>query len=115
MEVDEERLAKATESAFRRLAGKGRIPGFRPGKAPRPVLERHLGEHAVLHEAIDQLLPQVYREALEQEAIEPVDRADYELVTEQPLVVKFTVPVRPTLHLGENAALRVPRDPVVLE
>ena len=115
IEVDDDRLGKAMESAFRRLAGKTRIPGFRRGKAPRDVLERHLGEHAVLHEAIDRLLPQVYQEALEQEELEPVDRADFELVTEQPLVVKFTVPVRPSLDLGDYHALRVPREPVVVE
>ena len=90
-----------------------RIP---PGKAPRAVIETHLGTHAILHEALDRLLPEVYREALEQEEIDPVDRADYELVTEEPLVAKFTVPVRPTIDLGDyNSTLRVEREPVVVE
>ena len=42
-------------------------------------------------------------------------RADYDLVTEQPLVVKFTVPVQPKVDLGEYTALRVPREPVVVD
>lgn len=115
IEVDDDRLNRAMASAYKRLAAKVRIPGFRPGKAPRDVVERHLGEHAILHEAIDRLLPEVYREALEQEQIEPVDRAEYELVTEQPLVAKFTVPVRPTVDLGDYRSLRVERQPVVVE
>jgi trigger factor len=115
IEVDEERLQKAKDAAFRRLAGKTRIPGFRPGKAPRDVLERHLGEHAILHEAVDRLLPQVYQEALDQESIDPIDRAEFELVTEEPLVVKFTVPVRPDVDLGDYASLRLAREPVAVE
>ena len=115
IEVDDERLEKAMASAYRRLAAKTRIPGFRAGKAPRAVLERHLGEHAILHEAIDRLVPQVYREALDQEEIDAIDQAAYDLVTEQPLVVKFTVPVRPSVDLGDYTAMRLPREPVVVE
>lgn len=115
IEVDDERLQKAMSSAFKRLAKKTRIPGFRPGKAPREVLERHLGEHAVLHEAIDRLMPQVYKEALEQEDISPIDQAGYELVTEEPLVAKFTVPVRPSVDLGDYASIRVTKDEVKVE
>ena len=115
IEVDDERLQKAMASAFKRLASKTRIPGFRPGKAPREVLERHLGEHAVLHEAIDRLMPQVYKEALEQEDISPIDQAGYELVTEEPLVAKFTVPVHPSVDLGDYASLRVEKDAVEVE
>ncbi len=115
VEVDDERLEKAKASAYRRLAQKTRIPGFRPGKAPRTILERHLGEHAVLHEAIDRLLPKVYEEALEQEEIEPIGQPEIEMLTEEPLAVKFTVPVRPTVDLADYASVRVPRQPVVVE
>jgi trigger factor len=115
IEVDEERLAQAMESAYRRLVAKAKIPGFRPGKAPRAVLERHLGEDTIRQEAIDRLMPQVYQEALEQEAIDPIDRAQFELVTQQPLVAKFTIPVRPSVDLGDYASLRVPKEPVVVE
>ena len=115
IEVDEERLEQAKSSAYRRLAAKAKIPGFRPGKAPRNVVERHFGEHTILHEAIDGLMPQVYKEALEQEEIDPIDQAGYELVTETPLVAKFTVPVQPTVDIGDYASLRVPREPVVVE
>jgi trigger factor len=115
IEVDDDRLERAMDSAYKRLASKVKIPGFRPGKAPRAVLDRHMGEHAVFHEAIDRLLPEVYREALDQEDINPIDQAELELVTEQPLVAKFTVPVRPTVDLGDYASLRVPTEPVVVE
>ena len=101
LEVEDERLQRAMEATYRRLAKRVKVPGFRPGKAPRAVLERHLGEDTLRHEAIDELMPQLYREALEQEQIDAIDRAEFELVTEQPLVAKFTVTVRPTIELGE--------------
>jgi trigger factor len=115
IEVDDERLASAKTSAYRRIAAKTRIPGFRPGKAPREVVERHVGEHTIFHEAVDRLLPDVYKEALEQESIDPIDRAEYEMVTEEPLVVKFTVPVKPQVDLGDYQSLRVASEPVVVE
>ena len=52
--------------------GARRIPGFRPGKAPRPVLERHLGPGVVLDEAVDHLMQDAYREALVKEDILPL-------------------------------------------
>jgi trigger factor len=115
IEVEEERLQKAIESAYRRLAAKAKIPGFRPGKAPRAVVERHYGEETIRQEAIDRLMPEVYKEALEQENIDPIDKALYELITEEPLVAKFTVPVRPTVELGDYSSLHVDKEPVVVE
>ncbi len=115
IEVDDERLQKAIDSTYKRMASKAKIPGFRPGKAPREIVQRHFGEETIRQEAIDRLMPEVYKEALEQEDINPVDKALYELVTEQPLVAKFTVPVRPTVDLGDYRALRVDREPVLVE
>ena len=115
IEVEDERLQKAVKSAYKRLASKAKIPGFRPGKVPQHVLERHLGEDVILHEAIDRLMPEVYQEALEQEEIDPVDRAEYELVTEQPLVAQFTVPVRPSVDLRDYTSVRLPTESVEVD
>ena len=115
IEVEPERLEGALDSAYRRLVKKTQVPGFRPGKAPRAMLERYLGEHALLHDAIDRLLPQVYREAVEEQQLDPIDFPEVEIVTEQPLVLKATVPLRPTVDLGDYQGLRVPRDPVTVE
>jgi trigger factor len=115
LEVEDERLERAIESTYRRLAKRVKVPGFRPGKVPRAVLERHLGGDAVRLEAIDELMPQLYREAIEQEQIDPIDRAQYELVTEHPLVAKFTVPLKPSVDLGDYHALNVEREPVTVE
>ena len=114
--VENERIEKAKTSAYRKLASKAKIPGFRPGKAPRELIERHFGEHTILHEAIDRLMPDVYKEALEQEQIDPIEQASFEIVTEDPLVAKFTVPIRPTIDLADHlSSLRVPREAVEVD
>lgn len=114
--VEDEELEKAKTSAFRKLAAKAKIPGFRPGKAPREVVERHFGEHTILHEAIDRLMPDLYKQALEQESIDPIEQASYEIVTEEPLVAKFTVPVMPNVDIGTQLeSLRVEREPVTVD
>ena len=98
IELPPERLERAINDAVRVLARRTRVPGFRPGKAPRPVLERHLGPGVVLDEAVDHLLQDAYREALIKEDILPLTNADVEVVQAEegkPLVFKATVPVRP--------------------
>jgi trigger factor len=104
IELPPERLDRAVDVAVRALARRTRIPGFRPGKAPRPVLERHLGPGVVLDEAVDHLMQDAYREALIQEDILPLTNADVEVVQAEegkPLIFKATVPVRPEVRLGD--------------
>ena len=104
IELPPERLERALDAAVRALARRTRVPGFRPGKAPRPVLERHLGPGVVLDEAVDHLMQDAYREAIVKESILPLSNADVELVQAEegkPLIFKATVPVRPEVTLGD--------------
>ena len=113
IEVEAERLEDALEKAVKKVSQQVRIPGFRPGKAPRDIVERTVGRPALLQEAIEDLLPDLYSEALAEQEIEAIDQPEIELKSTEPLVVSATVPVRPTIDLGEYAALRVPKDDVV--
>jgi trigger factor len=104
IELPPERLDRALDAAVRALARRTRIPGFRPGKAPRPVLERHLGPGVVMDEALDHLMQDAYREALQEEGILPLANADVEVVQAEegkPLIFKATVPVPPEVRLGD--------------
>lgn len=104
IELPPERLERAMTDAVRVLARRTRVPGFRPGKAPRPVLERHLGPGVVLDEAVDHLMQDAYRAALLQEDILPLTNADVEVVQAEegkPFIFKAIVPVRPDVTLGD--------------
>lgn len=114
IEVEPERVEKSLDAAYRRLVQRASVPGFRKGKAPRAMLERHLGRDALLREALDHLIPEVYREAVQEQEIEPIELPELEMVSTEPLVMKATIPVRPTVELGDYRSLRVPREPVVV-
>jgi trigger factor len=115
IEVEPERVERSLEQAYRRLAQRTRVPGFRPGKAPRAMLERYLGRDSLMQEALDRLIPEVYRQAVEEEDLDPIDFPELEVTSTEPLVVKATVPVRPTVDLGDYLSLRVEPEPVEVD
>ena len=117
IEVDTEQQAGAMEKAYRRLAPRVQIRGFRPGKAPRPLIEKQLGHHRILHEAVDILLPEVYAQALKDQDITPVGQPTIEEFDDEavPLVFKAVVPLQPVIDLGDYKSIRVTKDPVAVD
>ncbi len=110
IEVPAADLDKASDKAFKKIAGKVNIPGFRKGKAPRKIVEQHVGKQAILDEAFEIVFPQVYGEALEEQKIDPVTRPSVDMVTLEAgkdLVFKVTVTEKPELKLGDYKGLKV--------
>ncbi len=106
--VDQSDVARAYEQAYRRLAGRVNVPGFRRGKTPRPVLERYVGAQALKEEALDIVLPPSYSRALDQKDLDPIDSPELDVVTFEegsPLVFKATVEVKPEVILGKYKGL----------
>jgi len=104
IELPPERLERSMDEATRRLARRTRIAGFRPGKAPRFMLERVLGPSAVLDEAVELLVQAAYRDALVEQGIVPLTEASVEVVQAvegQPVIFKATVQVPPEVTLGD--------------
>jgi len=104
VEVPAERLSAAIGEAVRHLSQRNRIPGFRPGKAPRGVIEAVLGKDAVIEEALDHAVQRAYREALVQEDILPLTNAQVDVeqgIEGKPLIFTATVQVRPEVTLGD--------------
>ena len=98
--------------ACKRLSQKVNIPGFRPGKAPRSVLESFVGMEAIMDEVSDDLLPKAYAEALKETGIEPCARPDVEVVQLQagePIKYKFTITAKPEVKLGQYKGLEITR------
>jgi trigger factor len=101
IEVEQERLDRAMERAFRRLAGRVNVPGFRRGKAPRPMVERVVGRDRIVEDALDELLPVVVNEAIEQEGVSAFARPRVESIEFNPLRLRATVPLEPKVELGD--------------
>jgi len=114
IEAPAAQVDKAVVDALRRLGGRVRIPGFRPGKAPVQIVERVIGWDAVKQEAVDHLLPEMYSQALEREKVDPVSEPEVklgELERGQPFSFTATVTVLPEVELGDYLAdLRVPEE-----
>ena len=110
IEIDEEQQSEAMEKAYKKLAPRVRIRGFRPGKAPRALIEKEIGHHRLLDEAMDIVLPDAYKAALEQEDLTPVAQPTVELVSHEPMVFSATVPLQPSIELNDYQSIRVPRE-----
>src|SRR5436309_3470688 len=107
VEVAADRLSRAADAAFQRHVQRAKIPGFRPGKAPRAMYERTYGKEHLWEDAADDLMDQTYREILDAEDIEPIDRPAAnvtQLKEGEPLRYTATVVVRPEVALGDYLA-----------
>ena len=106
--VEEPTVQNAMRSAARQIARQVNIPGFRKGKAPYSVVVRFVGEGAVMQEAADNLLEELYPQFIESAEINPYASGELENVEINPMVFKIRVPLQPTVVLGNYADLRKP-------
>jgi len=115
VEIEPERVSAETDRAYQRVGSRVAVPGFRPGKAPRHILKNFVGEQRIRQETLDKLVPEAYRSALQETGVEPIADPDVEFLTvepEAPLSFRATVPVAPTVQVGDYRAIRLSRSPV---
>ncbi|CAN5891895.1 trigger factor [soil metagenome] len=119
VEVPAEAVKKGVEAKVRELKKQLRVPGFRPGKAPRRMIENHVGRDYIYMETLQEQLPTWYSEAIVENDVRPIDRPDidFEDSIDEQEGFKFTatVPVRPEATLGEYKGLEVPKREVEVE
>jgi trigger factor len=114
IEMEPAEVEESLEQSYHRLVKKADIPGFRKGKAPRPILERYLGRDSLLEDALNNLLPQAYEQALKEQQIEAVASPTIEMAQTDPVVFTATVPLKPTIELGDYHSLKLKPEPVEL-
>lgn len=107
IEMEPTEVEESLQGAYTRLVKRARIPGFRKGKAPRPILERYLGKESLLEDALDVLIPDAYRKALKEQAIEAIAQPQIEVAQTEPLIFKAVVPLKPTVKLGDYKSIRM--------
>jgi trigger factor len=105
IEVPSTEVDRHFATAYRHVAERTNVPGFRPGKAPRHVIDRFVGRDSVIAEAIDHLVSDSYDAALDQTAITPIDQPHVDIdagTVSEGSAVHFTatVAVRPEVKLG---------------
>jgi trigger factor len=105
IEVPPDEVDRHFATAYRHVAERTRVPGFRPGKAPRHVIDRFVGRGSVIAEAVEHLVQDSYGAALDQTDVIPIDNPEVDIdpsgVAEgQAVTFTATVPVRPEVELG---------------
>ncbi|MDP4689356.1 MAG: trigger factor [Candidatus Nanopelagicales bacterium] len=113
VEVPFEELAPSLDTAYKTIAKQISIPGFRKGKVPSRVIDQRVGRAAVLEEAVNEILPMAYEDALRENSVSPLGRPEIE-VTElndgESLTFVAEVDVRPEFDLPDYAGIVVEVD-----
>ncbi|MGV0745643.1 trigger factor [Mycolicibacterium sp. XJ870] len=115
VEVPFTELEPDFDRAFKELAKQVRLPGFRPGKAPRKLLEARVGRGAVLEQVVNDALPSRYSEAVTTQDVKPLGQPDIEITKledNEELVFTAEVDVRPEITLPDLEALKITVDPI---
>lgn len=114
IEVEAEEMEGAIQQAYRRLGAKTTVPGFRKGKAPSAILEQYFGKGALVEDAAEHLLPEVYDRAIREHEVEAIAQPQIEVLQTDPLAFKATVAVRPTVELDDYHQIKFALEPVVV-
>jgi trigger factor len=112
VEMEPAEVEKYLEESYHYLVKKTNVPGFRKGKASRETLERHIGKESLFEEALNLLLPRAYEQAIKEQEVEAFARPSIEIEQTDPVVFKATVPLRPTVKLGDYQKIRLTSEAV---
>ncbi len=112
VEMEPAEVESSMEEAYRQLVKRTVVPGFRKGKAPRLMLERHLGRERLYDEALSLLLPRAYEDAIREQELADYARPEIDITQKEPLIFKATVPLPPKITLGDYKAIRMVPEPV---
>ena len=114
IEIGAEEFEAAVQKAYLKQRGKIMVPGFRKGKAPRKVIEGMYGSGVFYEDAINEIYPQAYADAVEQEKLDAVAWPKVEIVSvgKEGLTFKAVVTVRPEVKLGEYKGLTAEKEEV---
>ena len=110
MEISTEDFEKAIQEAYLKTRGKYNIHGFRKGKAPKKIIEMNYGEEIFFEDAVNNILPNAYSDAIDQLELDPVDTPEVDIETIEkgkPVKVKFSVEVKPEVKLGDYSTIEL--------
>jgi trigger factor len=116
IEVPAEVVDATYERVLNRVASRAKIEGFRPGRAPRQLVEARIGPAALREEVVETIVPEVLQQAMREKSIDPIDNPDVEVLELErgrPARLKATITVMPEVALGDVSKLSVADMPAV--
>jgi trigger factor len=117
VEVPFDELKPSLDKAYREVGRQVRIPGFRPGRVPPPVIDRRVGRDVVLTQAVNDAMPELYAKAVAEGDVYALGQPEVEITSlEDGKELAFTVEVdiRPRFELPDLSTLEVAVDDTVV-
>ena len=107
IELESDELEPYLDRSFRRVVNKVQVPGFRPGKAPRWLVENQVGKEGLIRDSLDLIVQESLDKALKEESLESFGEPNVEELEIEPLSFKAVVPLEPIADLGDFRSLRL--------
>lgn len=111
-DIDEEMLKKYEKQSLQELSSKVAIKGFREGKVPEAIARKHISEEMLQVQIIHNLLPDIWVKAVQENKIHPIGEPKITIESVNPVQLKWTVPTRPELKIGNFKKIKVSKNPV---
>lgn len=115
--VEGDTWKNAQKKAFKKLAKKVNLPGFRPGQAPEKLVRKHISSQNILFEAVDEVATDALAEGIKEHELEMIARPtlDFDSIDEEKVVLKFNITVKPEVTLGDYKGLDIKKEEVSVE
>ena len=107
VELEQDLMEQHKRRAARKISRQTKLPGFRPGKAPYAVIVRNFGEEAVVEEALESIINEIYPKVIDEAGIEPYGPGSLtEVESKEPPKFKLLIPLMPEVELPDYKAIR---------
>jgi len=113
IEAEDSELDKSLDEAYHHLVKEVSVPGFRKGRAPRDILVQHIGKKNLLDDALEHLIPQLYRQAIESGQLTPITQPQIEITQTEPVIFKAVVSLQPEVELGDYHSIKLEPAPAI--
>ena len=115
IELEPAEVEDSLQKSYKKIVKKTAIPGFRKGKAPRSLLEQHIGKDELLEDALNSLIPEAYADAIKEQDIKPIAQPSIKLMKKEPVTFEAKVPLPPVVELGDYYKIKMKPEKVKIK
>ncbi len=115
VELEPAEVEKSLKKSYEKIVKKTEVPGFRKGKAPRSVLEKHIGEDKLLEDALNSLIPETYENAIKEQDITPIAEPSIILTKKEPVTFEAKIPLPPIVKIGDYRKIKIKPEKVKIK
>lgn len=115
VELEPAEVEKSLKKSYEKIVKRTEVPGFRKGKAPRSVLEKHIGEDKLMEDALNSLIPETYENAIKEQNITPIAEPSIILTKKEPVTFEAKIPLPPIVKIGDYRKIKIKPEKVKIK